>query len=66
MSQSEVERVAADIKGNAALLADVGKDDRMERLVAVAARHGYSFTVDEAKAFVKAKAKAAGRRQPAA
>jgi predicted ribosomally synthesized peptide with nif11-like leader len=56
MSQFEVERFAKDVKANSALLAETTKDDRMEAVVRVAARHGYSFTLEEVKAFVKAKA----------
>ena len=41
MSKSEVERFAKDLKTNPALLADV---------VALAQRHGYRFSADDAKA----------------
>jgi predicted ribosomally synthesized peptide with nif11-like leader len=61
MSQSEVERFAQAVKADPALLAEATRDDRLEAAVRVAAKHGYSFTLDEAKAFVKAKSKAAGR-----
>jgi hypothetical protein len=40
MSKSEIERFAKDLKTNPALLADI---------VALAARHGYRFTADDAK-----------------
>jgi hypothetical protein len=41
MSKSEVERFARDLKSKPALLADV---------VALAQRHGYRFSADDAKA----------------
>jgi hypothetical protein len=41
MSKTEIERFAKDLKTNLALLADI---------VALAARHGYRFTADDAKA----------------
>ena len=41
MSKSEVERFAKDLKTKPALLADI---------VAVAERHGYRFSADDAKA----------------
>lgn len=62
MSQSEVERFVQDAKSNPALLADVTGDNRMEAVVRAGMRHGYSFTLDEVKTFVKAKAAAAGRQ----
>jgi predicted ribosomally synthesized peptide with nif11-like leader len=62
MSQSEVERFAQDAKSNPTLLAEVTSDNRMEAVVRAATQHGYSFTLDEVKTFVKAKAVAAGRK----
>jgi hypothetical protein len=41
MSKSEIDRFAKDLKTNPALLADI---------VALAARHGYRFTADDARA----------------
>ena len=61
MSQSEVARFATTLKADAALRAEVGKDDSLVNAVAVAGRHGYSFTVEDAKLFVAAKAQASGR-----
>ncbi|CAN5796062.1 hypothetical protein BH11PSE3_BH11PSE3_22010 [soil metagenome] len=50
MSHSELERFARDLRTDAALLAEVRKDDCLEAIVGVAGRHGYSFTLDEATA----------------
>jgi aryl-alcohol dehydrogenase-like predicted oxidoreductase len=68
MSQSEIERFAADLKSNAALRAEAEKAQAdkshatpIDRAVAFAAGKGYAFTVDEAKEQVKANAKAAGK-----
>jgi predicted ribosomally synthesized peptide with nif11-like leader len=61
MSQSETERFARDLGTNATLRAEIEKDGRIESTVAAAARHGYSFTREEAMAFLQAKAKAAGK-----
>jgi hypothetical protein len=50
MSKSEVERFAKDLKTKPALLADI---------VAVAERHGYRFSADDAKALSDAQLDAA-------
>lgn len=57
MSKSEVERFAKDLKTNPALLADI---------VAVAERHGYRFSADDAKALSNAQldAVSGGGRNP--
>ena len=62
MSQSELERFARDLKTNAALLADVRTKagDALSAVVDIGTRHGYRFTLDDARAFVAAKAKAKG------
>jgi hypothetical protein len=71
MSQSEIERFAADLKSNAALRAGAEKAQAeksaatpLHRAVAFAASKGYAFTADEAKEHIKAKAKAAGKEPP--
>jgi hypothetical protein len=69
MSLSEVERFAADLKSNEALRADAVKarTDKSQaaplaQAAAFAASKGYAFTADEAKEYVKAAAKAAGKQ----
>ena len=68
MSISEVERFAADLQSNAALMAEAEKhaaekqhETPLAGAVAFAASKGYAFTADEAKEHAKAKAKAAGK-----
>jgi predicted ribosomally synthesized peptide with nif11-like leader len=61
MSQSEVERFATDLKSDAQLRAEVEKGGRLDRAVDIAARRGYSFTFEELRSGVLARAKAAGR-----
>jgi hypothetical protein len=69
MSQSEIERFAADLKSNAALRAEAdraqaGTSDAtpLRRAAAFAASKGYGFTADELKELVKAEAKAQGKQ----
>jgi predicted ribosomally synthesized peptide with nif11-like leader len=59
MSRSEIERFVRDLPTNAALGAEIAKDERLESVVAVAARHGYRFTVEQAADFTRTMAKAA-------
>ena len=68
MSLQEIERFAADLRSDAALRAEAEKVQAEEaggtllvRAVSFAARKGYRFTVDEAKAHTKARARAVGR-----
>jgi Nif11 domain len=68
MSLQELERFAADLKSNAALRAEAEKAQTEEadgallaRAVSFAVRKGYRFTVDEAKAHTKARARAVGK-----
>ena len=68
MSLQEIERFAADLRSDAALRAEAEKvqsDDAegtlLARAVAFAAGKGYRFTVDEAKAHTKARARSIGR-----
>ena len=63
MSASEVERFVEDLKINPLLLEGVKRGARLglTEAVKVGARHGYKFTLDDAKAFVQARAQAAGR-----
>jgi predicted ribosomally synthesized peptide with nif11-like leader len=61
MSHSEIERFANDLKAGPVLRRQVTEGSALADIVAVAARNGYGFTLDEAKAFVKAKAKASGK-----
>jgi predicted ribosomally synthesized peptide with nif11-like leader len=61
MSVSEVERFAQDLKSNPALLADA-KAVSLDSVMALASRHGYDFTLDEARDFMRANAERAGRR----
>jgi hypothetical protein len=69
MSQSEIERFAADLKSNAALRAEAEKAQAdtsaataLHREAAFAASKGYVFTADELKEHVKANATAAGKQ----
>jgi hypothetical protein len=68
MSQSEIERFAADLKSNTALRAEAEKAQAdtshatpLARSAAFAASKGYQFTIDHAKDYMKTKAKAAGK-----
>ena len=68
MSLHEIERFAADLRADAALRAEAEKVQTEEsdgtllaRAVAFAACRGYHFTVDEAKAHTRARARAVGR-----
>jgi hypothetical protein len=68
MSISEVDRFADDLNANWAFRADAEKYEAnanqdktpLARAVAFAARKGYSFTIDEAKEYVKAKGEELG------
>lgn len=60
MSLAEVERFSKELKANPDLLAE-NRKNRLEAAVEVAAQRGYSFTLDEAKAFIRNKARAAGK-----
>jgi len=68
MSISEVGRFADDLNANWAFRADAEKYEAnanqdktpLARVVAFAARKGYSFTIDEAKEYVKAKGEERG------
>ena len=60
MSHSEIERFAADLKSQPALSDEV-KGRSLADTVGIAGRRGYGFTVEEARTFLKAKAKAAGK-----
>lgn len=68
MSIAEIERFAADLKSNAALRAEAetaqaekSHASLLDRASAFAARKGYGFTAEEARAHSKAAAKVAGR-----
>lgn len=68
MSIAEIERFAADLKSNSALLAEAEKSQAdkshatpLARSVAFAVSKGYEFTIEEAKQHVKQRAAAAGR-----
>jgi hypothetical protein len=63
MSQAEVQRFAADLQSNASLRQEIGKitTDPLESVVSLAQRQGYSFTVDEARGHIEAKASAGGK-----
>lgn len=67
MSIAEIERLAADLQSNEALRAESEKhaaerpqETPIARAVSFARSKGYAFTVDEAREYIKAKAKAAG------
>jgi hypothetical protein len=67
MSSSEMERFAADLKSDPAMWAEAERaqaDDTdgmlLANAVAFARRKGYRFTIDEAKAVARARAKAVG------
>src|SRR6266481_1755235 len=69
MSQSEIERFAADLKSNPALRAEADKAQAdkshatpIDRAVAFAAAKGYAFTAEQATEHVKARRKAAGKK----
>jgi len=68
MSISEVRRFATDLRSNAALRTEAEKDQLgkshatpLARCVAFAETKGYSFTVDEAKQGMKARAANKGK-----
>lgn len=68
MSQSEIQRFAADLRVNAGLRADAEKTEAdkphvppLAHLTSFAVSKGYSFTLDHAREYVKVKAKAAGK-----
>ena len=68
MSFAEIERFAADLKSSAALRAEAEKAEAgmapetpLANAIVFAATKGYAFTADDMKAYVKARARAAGR-----
>jgi len=68
MSLQEIERFAADLRSNAALRAEAEQTQADEpdgallaTAVSFAARKGYCFSIDEAKAHTRARAKAVGQ-----
>jgi predicted ribosomally synthesized peptide with nif11-like leader len=63
MSKPEVERFAADLRSDESLRREIDRitTDPLAAVVGIAQRRGYSFTLDEAKDFVRAKARAAGK-----
>lgn len=62
MNLSEVERFARDLKTDAGLLAAARKlaARPASDVVALAADHGYRFTVDDARSLIKARAEVDG------
>ncbi|CAN5866862.1 hypothetical protein BH11PSE3_BH11PSE3_07910 [soil metagenome] len=60
MSKSEVERFVAELQGNAALRAAIKKTTGVPQIVEIATRHGYRCTLDETRAFIKAKVRTSG------
>lgn len=68
MSLHEIERFAADLRSDGALRAEAERAQTEEAdgtllatAVSFAARKGYRFTVDEAKAHTRARARAVGK-----
>ncbi|WP_422001449.1 Nif11-like leader peptide family natural product precursor [Reyranella sp.] len=68
MSRQEIERFATDLKSNAALRAEAeavqagaSNGFLLATAVSFAARRGYRFTVEEAKAHTRERAQAVGR-----
>jgi predicted ribosomally synthesized peptide with nif11-like leader len=63
MSRAEVQRFAADLKSNASLRQEIGNitADPLDAIVGIAQRQGYSFTLDEARGHIQAKALANGQ-----
>ena len=61
MSRSEIERFDRDLATNVALQAEIRRHNRLEATVGIAARHGYGFTLEEAAAFFRERAKAPGK-----
>ena len=68
MSLHEIERFAADLRSDGALRAEAERVQTEESggtllaaAVSFAARNGYRFTVDEAKAHTRARARAVGK-----
>ena len=63
MSQTEVQRFAADLKSNADLrqAIDGVTSNPLPSVVGIARHRGYDFTIDEARDFVRARSVAAGR-----
>lgn len=59
MSQADVERFVADLEANPDLLAEVTKNaGGIASIVEIATGKGYDVTLDEAKAYIQAQAKA--------
>ena len=62
MSLAELERFQKDLRSNEAMLAEARKGEKqIAHAVDVGARHGYSFTADELKAFLEKQARARGK-----
>jgi len=58
MSQSEVERFVGDLQADAVRRGEIEKAGSLEECVHIAAHHGYRFTLDEIRAFLRAKVQA--------
>ena len=63
MSHAEVQRFANDLRSNESLQEEIGKNttDSLAAVVGIAQHRGYDLTLDEAKDFIQAKARAAGK-----
>ncbi|HTB39686.1 MAG TPA: Nif11-like leader peptide family natural product precursor [Reyranella sp.] len=63
MSHAEVQRFANDLRSNESLQEEIGRNttDSLAAVVGIAQRRGYGVTLDEAKDFIQAKARAAGK-----
>ena len=63
MSHAEVHRFANDLRSNESLQEEIGKNttDSLAAVVGIAQHRGYDLTLDEAKDFIQAKARAAGK-----
>ena len=60
MSISEVQRFAHDLKASPDLLAAAKKSD-LDGVIRLATERGYKFTLEEAKDFMRANARRAGK-----
>jgi predicted ribosomally synthesized peptide with nif11-like leader len=60
MSISEVQRFAHDLKSSPDLLAAAKKSD-LDGVIRLATERGYKFTLEEAKDFMRANARRAGK-----
>src|SRR5262245_4629733 len=63
MSHAEVQRFASDLRADESLKQEIGTitTDPLNSVVGIAQRRGYSFSLEEARGFIQAKARANGK-----